>query len=225
MDISTSTITHYRFKDLTGLRFGKLVAVRPVGRSSRDGYYWECVCDCGGKKIALAMKLRSKTSPVKSCGCIPIGAKQKHGHAIKGSRAPEYTIWANMIRRCTDPNDSSYRRYGERGINVHPLYLDYRNFIKDIGPRPTPKHSVDRINNDGNYEPGNIRWATRNEQARNRSDTRFVTFNGETRPAVEWAEVLNINKHTLLVRLYSLGWSVEDALTKPIRTRSVTGPS
>lgn len=131
------------------------------------------------------------------------------------SYSQEYTSWHQMLRRCTDPEYLSFRNYGGRGISVCASWVgSFDAFIRDVGLRPTPKHQLDRIDNNDNYEPGNCRWATKREQARNRRTNRFLTFNGETLTVVAWAERIGLSKDTLRSRLNS-GWSLPDALTVP----------
>jgi hypothetical protein len=137
------------------------------------------------------------------------------------SRTPEYCCWQAMIQRCINPHRRGYENYGGRGISVCDRWrTSFENFTADMGPRP-PGHSLDRIDNDGNYEPGNCRWATNTVQLRNRGNNRLVTFNGETLTISEWAEKLNVHKNTLTNRI-DRGWSVDDAFTKPVQARQRT---
>lgn len=140
--------------NLTGQRFGRLVATQRAPHARR--VHWRCACDCGGEAVVSADRLRSgKTG---SCGC------RRHGQ----SRLPEYRVWATMLERCRRPRAANYHNYGGRGIGVCERWLDFDAFYADMGARPSPKHSIDRIDNDGNYEPGNCRWATASEQNRNK---------------------------------------------------------
>ncbi len=129
-----------------------------------------------------------------------------------------------MIARCNKPSKQSYHRYGGRGIKVCDRWLGrdgLANFIADMGPRPSPKHSVDRIKNDGNYEPGNCRWATQKEQQRNRCNNRLVTAYGVTKTLIEWSEEFGVPYFTIWYRL-SFGWPTEKAVSAPPRkTRKV----
>lgn len=146
--------------DLVDRRFGRLVAVSLVIEYRRETS-WLCRCDCGGNKVVTVVALLK--GHVTSCGCALV----KHGMRS----VPEYHIWASMNQRCSLVTHKFFHRYGGRGIKVCDQWrLDFAQFYKDVGPRPSPKHSIDRYpNNDGNYEPGNVRWATPLEQARNRA--------------------------------------------------------
>jgi hypothetical protein len=118
------------------------------------------------------------------------------------SRTSEYMIWASMKQRCYNKKSTNYPRYGGRGISVCKEWMDsFDNFIKDVGPRPSMDHSLDRINNNGNYEPSNCRWATRFQQARNTGVTINITFDGETKSLPEWAKIFGLTHSTLLTRL------------------------
>lgn len=142
-----------------------------------------------------------------------------HGHAgrLSGSQSPEYIAWCRMKSRCGNPLAPDYPRYGGRGIRVCPQWeASFEAFFSYIGPKPTPDHSVDRINNNGNYEPGNVRWATRKEQARNKRNTKFIEWRGRSQLISEWAKELGIERLTLRRRLVN-GWPVELAFTTPIQ--------
>jgi hypothetical protein len=155
-------------KDLTGCRFGRLTVIGFHSFNTNRNACWNCQCDCGQTKIAASDDLCSGSTT--SCGC----ARIKHGHAQKGHVSPIYDVWAAMIQRCTNSNNKAYKYYGGRGIKVCERWLAFENFCADMGDRPngtTAKHafySLDRINNDGPYAPGNCRWATPSQQMANR---------------------------------------------------------
>lgn len=162
--------------DLTGQRFGRLevVAFARVNRSRNA--CWLCRCDCGKERVVSGHELRrGRTS---SCGCwrsaVKILLNLKHGHKRAGSETPEYRAWHSMISRCTNPKLEAWKYYGGRGITVCDRWKNsFEAFLADMGPRPSPNLSIDRFpNNDGNYEPGNCRWATRSEQRANQRPAR-----------------------------------------------------
>lgn len=141
----------------------------------------------------------------------------RHGYSRRSGRTPEYGAWRSMKARCYNKNDIFYHRYGARGIKVCDHWLeDFQNFINDVGGKPTSKHSLDRIDNNGNYEPGNVRWADPKIQGRNRCDNKLIEYQGEAAPIAEWADRFNLNYETLRGRLQRK-WSIEDCLNKPIR--------
>jgi hypothetical protein len=163
-------------KDLTGHRYGLLTVVKHVGVSAA-GALWRCKCDCGGEKIVRANSLR--TARTRSCGCLNSartrkGIAIKHGHTKKGGYcSPTYFSWRAMIARCCNPNHEHYASYGGRGIVVCDRWRDFENFLSDMGERLIGT-TLDRIDNDGNYEPGNCRWATAKQQRNNRRKRRVV---------------------------------------------------
>ena len=132
------------------------------------------------------------------------------------SRNPEYMSWGNMKNRCYNKRDPKWRLYGARGISVCDRWMKFENFLADMGRRPGPGYSLDRINNDGNYEPGNCRWTTRQQQARNRRTTRRVVVNGEPVSLAEAAEDSKVTYATFKARL-DRGWTPERSILEPLR--------
>ncbi len=145
--------------------------------------------------------------------------RRTHGCARKGSWSPEYMSWVAMIQRCTNPKNPSYPRYGGRRITVCDRWMTFENFLADMGAKPSPKHSIERIDNDGHYHASNCRWATAKVQARNRRNNRLLTLNGKTLCVAAWAETLGISQWVLANRL-RYGWSDERILTTPVRFTS-----
>jgi hypothetical protein len=143
----------------------------------------------------------------------PIGGQQHHGHAT-GGISPTYRTWASMLNRCNCPTSSGYPKYGAKGTRVCERWLSFENFLADMGERPEGM-SIDRKDNEKGYEPGNCRWATRPDQARNKTDNRFLTFNGETLCLTDWAKKLGLTPGALHTRLKL--FPLEEALTKPKR--------
>lgn len=132
---------------------------------------------------------------------------------MKRKEIPEYNVWKGMRARCERTTNADYPYYGGRGIRVCERWSNFLLFFADVGPRPTSQHTIDRYpNNDGNYEPGNVRWATRREQGRNKRNTRPLTYRGVTKPMSEWAEEFGLPYFTLRSRLDIYGWSLERAL-------------
>jgi hypothetical protein len=138
----------------------------------------------------------------------------------KVSKTPTYIAWMAMKSRCGKPGDKSYADYAGRGITVCDRWLNsFQNFVADMGERPSPKHSIDRINNEGNYEPTNCRWATQAEQQRNRRDNVWITIDGVTKCIADWAKEMGINHQNISWRMRSMGWSGERAVLTPVKPR------
>ncbi len=139
--------------------------------------------------------------------------RRTHGHTSGGKPSPTYKSWMAMMARCTNPASTNYALYGARGISVCQRWLTFENFLADVGERPAGM-TIDRINADGNYEPGNVRWATAQMQTRNRRGNLLLTFDGRTQPLFAWAEERGLTRDVLRKRL-RLGWSIQRALTEP----------
>lgn len=208
--------------DIIGKTFGHLTVVsydlrqrRTIRkRDSSKKHFYVCQCDCGATTIVARYNLLNGNT--KSCGCLKTQRVYESSRAVDGGYTPEYKAWEAMIQRCNNPNVRHYKRYGGRGIKVCKRWLSsFDAFLSDMGERPSPHHSIDRFpDNDGNYEPENCRWATWQQQNRNKSGTRPLTFRGETLLLVEWEDKLGLPRGRLSQRL-CLGWPVEDALTIP----------
>lgn len=213
-----------RHVDLTGQTFGRLTALRrvpppPNVKFGNRNAYWECRCECGSVKVIAARVIKSGHTA--SCGCFHSERSAEtarelfsvHGYSRPGNVAPEYSVWRSMIARCENENDRGYANYGGRGIKVCKRWrTSFTAFKQDMGKRPKGM-SIDRIDNDGNYEPDNCRWASKTAQARNRRDRAPVEFNGRSMFLVDWAKETGIKLATLHDRIYKHGWTIEKALT------------
>lgn len=196
----------------TGKRFGRWLVFSFFAQLPNQ-IYWLCRCDCGVWKTVLAPSLVNGRS--QSCGCLGRELTVLRGFRHGWSDTPEYRAFIKARGRCTDPDNYAYSpNYGARGIEFR--FTSFEQFIADIGPRPSSKHSLDRIDNEGHYEPGNVRWATMGVQLRNRRTTRLITFNGLTMCQRDWATHLGIHPATLEKRMRN--WSIERALTAPVST-------
>lgn len=188
------------FKDLTGQRFGRLVAIRDVGVNKYGKRLWLCQCDCGETKEVLSNSLHACRTL--SCGCLQTETRVKNG-TIHGL---EYTYFSGIYRgikkRCYNPNSKDYHRYGGRGIKMCDRWLaDIRNFASDMGERTDKKMSIERNDNNGDYEPGNCRWATHKEQMNNTSKCHLFTIGGVTKTITQWSEHFGITRSSMVYRI------------------------
>lgn len=192
--------------DLVGQKFGRLLVISKAPKKEGTRHvYWNCKCDCGNERAVYANHLRSGVQV--SCGCF---ARDKHtSHGL--SRSPEYNAWAQMIQRCENPKNPKYPRYGARGILVSPEWHDFETFYSDMGD--SAGLTLDRIDNDGNYEKGNCRWTTYAQQNSNHSRNRVYSYGGETLTMTQWAARLSIHPTALYYRIERYKWPLSRALT------------
>lgn len=230
------------FKDMTGREFTRL---RVIGFGEwvkrKDGTRvatWRCACaadlgGCGAETLVCVSKLNN--GHTRSCGCLRDDSRGKgsithgasRGKTRTGKMSPEYTTWAAMRQRCTTPTCKKFPRYGGRGIRICDRWQDFAAFLADMGPKPSPKHTIDRMNNEGSYTcgkhdacddcrtknaPANCRWATMREQQRNRSSNTMLELDGVRRCLAEWVEITGIRLTTIQLRKRA-GWSDHDTLT------------
>lgn len=189
--------------ELTGRRFGRLVVLRKVQVEGARNAMWECRCDCGSLTVGAGANLgKSKLS----CGCMQSengsrtleANRLARDHLHGESKSHEFKSWAAMKGRCLNPNNAKYPRYGGRGIKICERWVNsFENFLADMGRRPSKLHSIDRIDNDGNYEPSNCHWATVTTQTRNRSTTRYATIAGVRLCIRDWAARLGVNRKAI----------------------------
>jgi len=210
-----------------GSVFGRWVTIGERYRERAGSGDWShrvlCRCTCGTEKPVRTLYILNGKS--KSCGCLNLevtsARNTTHGHSIH--RTPEYRAWGNIKTRCTNPNGIGYRYYGGRGISVCPRWMaSFTDFLADMGKKPGPAYDIDRKNVNGNYSAENCRWATKKENANNRTNNVRYAFNGESLTALEWwARQTGISQKAVRARL-TAGWEVSRAISQPIRSFKLT---
>jgi len=181
--------------DLTGVEYSFCIVLKRDLTTPYTEAYWKCKCKCGKIFSASGQKLRKGRA---SCGC-KFTKNRSEGHTTHGlSRSNEYTIWQGMMRRCHDTRMKAYSKYGARGIHVATRWHNFENFYKDMGPRPSKRHSVERKDNSKGYSKDNCKWATYEEQNRNRRGVILATYKGRTKPLAEWFEILGLTSYRSL---------------------------
>lgn len=189
--------------DPVGRRFGRWTVLARADKSPAKESHWLCRCDCGTERVVVRSTLRRPTA---SCGCWNREQKRalrfKHGCSSRTNNAtPEYRAWLGMKARCYDPSQPHFKQYGGRGITVSERWRhDFLSFLADMGVKPSPKHSLDRIDPNGHYTPNNCRWATPIEQANNTRSNHLVTINGERTTVALAARATGLSRQTILAR-------------------------
>lgn len=203
--------------DLSGKRFGRWTVLQEGEPRYSGKYrviYWICKCNCGTVKNVCGESLKSGDSI--SCGCFhnEVTASINMSHGMTGSRV--YRAWQNMLNRCRREKDEFWHCYGGKGITVCDRWKVFENFLEDMGEPPVG-FSLDRIDSDGPYSPENCRWATMEEQGRNRTNNVHFQFQGMSKTIAEWSGIVGIKRSTLSMRIYSYQWPIEKALTVPVK--------
>ena len=201
--------------------FGRLTVIKKIQGSTDGQSTWNCVCTCGNTIQVKGFSLLSKNT--KSCGCLKkeLWSKANFKHGM--SDTPLHIIWQSMNKRCNNKNSEHYNSYGGRGIKVCKEWTSFIIFAKDMGSKPSSKHSLERRNNNKGYNKNNCYWATPSEQARNKRNTILLTYNNKTQCLIDWANELDIHYHTISSRLKA-GLSIQEALsTKPNQKISKPG--
>jgi hypothetical protein len=220
-----------RVRNLTGLRFGMLVAVELIGKRNHSAL-WRCRCDCGTEKDIPSAALTCGRS--KSCGCSSIQMMKanliKHGHWAGGKASSEYAAWEKARHRCHNPRSHAFKDYGARGIAMCDRWrfgeggkTGFECFLADMGPRPVAALELDREDNFRGYEPRNCRWTTRKTNCRNKRNNRFISYGGRLLTVAEAAEISDMKYVTLIKRL-DHGWPIQRAMTEPVRPHSLGSP-
>lgn len=208
--------------DLTGKIFGRLTVVNfsHVVRPDSTHYrrYWNCLCSCGKQKVVVQDSLLSKTRGTKSCGCLYKECSGTRTHGKSGT--PEHKVWNGIKKRCLDPNAPVYSKYGGRGITLCERWRDFSNFLADMGPKPSPSHTIERMDNNGAYEPSNCKWADILTQANNKRNNVLVST-GET--LAQFARRKGV-KYKAFHKLHRVkGYDIEEAARRsPKVKKSVT---
>lgn len=200
--------------DLTGKTFRRLTVTGFAGRRHGRKRYWHCRCVCGHELDVYQYNLTSGRQ--KSCGCAKIEAitRLKFSHGM--CKTSVYRRWAAMVERCESAACASFKNYGGRGIKVCERWRRFENFYADMGEPPTNSDTLERSDNNGNYEPGNCQWVSRKVNNRNRRSNRYLTLNGVTHSMAEWCEQLGVSYSAISTRVLR-GWTDEQTLTQPVK--------
>jgi hypothetical protein len=200
-------------KDYAGVRFDRLIAIEFVSRDNKDNnHQWRFVCDCGNTVVLRIKSVRSGHTG--SCGCkaAELLSARNTTHGLSGAHRSEYRSWKDMRSRCNNPGDSDYQDYGGRGITVCEEWSSFGRFFADMGEKPA-RMTIDRQDVNGNYEPGNCRWATAKEQANNKRSNVYISIGGVEKTLQEWSDAYGVRRETARWRMKQ-GWPIESVFTK-----------
>lgn len=200
-------------RDFTGFRSGRLIAIESTSRRSGNNVVWRCLCDCGRETFVHSGNLNKRQT--KSCGCWKRERARKHGDTTHATATREYIAWAAMRRRCNNPNNPSYPRYGGRGIRVCDRWKEYANFLADMGRCPYGL-TLERVDRHKDYEPANCIWASYAVQNRNTSQNVILTLNGETMCLQDWCRHFGILRPTVIRRMRA-NWPLERLFIPPLK--------
>lgn len=212
--------------NLIGKKFGRLTVIKKIGPDKNRAIQWLCNCSCGKKHITITSYLIH--GKVKSCGCLQREelTKRVTKHHLRSSRL--YGVWANIKQRCYNPKNTHYSAYGKKGIKMCDEWRDnficFYNWAIENGYDDKMRYgecTIDRIDNNGNYEPSNCRWISMKKQSLNTSRNHYLELNGEKHTVYEWSIITGINSSTILQRINNYHWSVERTLTeKPFKGKN-----
>lgn len=201
--------------DMIGKKFGRLTVIERAENAKNGKTKWKCICECGNCVIVEGRHLRK--GETKSCGCYHRERVAKANTKHSGYKTRLYYIWKSIKERCYNENNKHYKDYGGRDITMCESWKDSFESFRDwaVENGYSDELSIDRIDVDGNYEPSNCRWATEKEQANNKRNNRLLTYEGKTQTMAQWADELGFSYHTIVSRLCTYGWTVEEALSTP----------
>ena len=206
-----------RFADLTNKRFGNLIAIKYFKKPNEKKYTWQCVCDCGNTKNIISSNLIRGNSTTCGCGKIKLGEiTTKHGMA----KTRIFKIWVGVRKRCTNSNCKSYNLYGGRGITISSKWDNFIDYYNDMKEGYSDDLSLDRIDPNGNYEPGNCRWATMKTQNRNKRNNHFVNYDNNNKTLAEWSEISGVDSNVINYRIKN-GWDLKNAIYTSTKSASL----
>lgn len=199
--------------DLTGQTFGYWTAEKPVGKTKHGSVVWLCRCRCGTVRDVDGQSLRKGIST--SCRCGSLGINMTHGETTSRKPSVEYTAYHTARARCQKPDHPRYQDWGGRGIEFR--FQSFAEFLECVGRKPNPAYSLNRIDNDGHYEQGNVEWADATTQSRNRRNVTPITVGNRTHTITEWAIISDLNLCTINSRLHLYDWCPQCAVTLPVK--------